>query len=166
MKDNVIAQPGLNGYDPETNARPPSAAKALYLSNTIGLCEMAYQPIHTLDSEGLPPPGVEYRLAHHFLARPDSAATRILYQLVGRQRRFSDLRGALNAGSDNTVTVALKTLRDEGLIEQRIDARKTPATYWYELNSLGIQVMFLMQHFALLESAQREPHHEPVGAHV
>ncbi len=125
---------------------------------------MAYQPIYSLDDEGLPPAGLEYRLAHHFLSRPRSAATRILYQLVGRQRRFSDLRSALRVPSDNTITVALKTLRDEGVIEQRIDASKKPSVYWYELNSLGIQVMFLIQHFALLESAQRSG--EPVGAHV
>lgn len=112
--------------------------------------------IHTLDREGLPPPGIEYRLAHHFLARPESPTTRILYQLLARPRRFGELRDALGAKHDNTVTVALRTLQDEGVVNQRIDAGHDPPVFSYELNNLGILVVMLMQHFALLEAAERQ----------
>ena len=111
--------------------------------------------INTLDEKGLPPAGVEYRLAHHFRARPDAAASRILYELVARPRRFRDLKEALRVPSDNTITVALRTLRDEGVIDQRVDAGTRPPTYWYELNGLGIEVFSLMQHFAYAEAEAR-----------
>ena len=111
--------------------------------------------IHTLDEQGLPPPGLEYRLAHHFLARPNAPTTRILYHLLARPRRFGELRELLGLKHDNSVTVGLKTLRQEDVIEQRLDVGKEPPVYTYELNATGIQVVMLMKHFALLEAAER-----------
>lgn len=116
--------------------------------------------IHTLDKQGLPPRGLEYRLAHHFLAKPDAPTTLILYQLVGKPRRFGELREAIGAKYDNTVTSALETLRDEGVVDQRLDASKDPAVYWYELNDLGLQVFGVMQALALIE-AERKPLRTP-----
>lgn len=92
----------------------------------------------------LPPPDEEYRLAHRLLGKENDLDLRILTALVGRPRRFSELGALLGVKQKNNLTVALARLRRDGLIDQRIDARRRPPTHRYELTQLGVLVVFRM----------------------
>lgn len=66
----------------------------------------------------------------------------ILERLVGRPRRFSDLRARLPVKNDTDLTRALRRLRELVLIDQRGDFSKQPVVRTYEINPLGISVLF------------------------
>lgn len=66
----------------------------------------------------------------------------ILERLVGQPQRFSELRQALPVRNDTELTRALQRLRDLTLIDQRGDFSKEPVARTYQLNPLGISVLF------------------------
>lgn len=101
--------------------------------------------IHRLDSEGLPPPGIEYRLANEILGKSNRLSRNILTELMGRPRRYSDLKGLLHGKSENNLTHALKQLLEEGVVRQRVDARQAKPIFYYQLSFLGIQVILKME---------------------
>jgi DNA-binding HxlR family transcriptional regulator len=108
-----------------------------------------------LKDDLLPAPNEEYRLAHLLLGKKNDLDRRILIALVGRPRRFSELEPLLKGKAKNNLTTALHRLREQGLIDQRIEAKKQPATSRYELSELGILVVFRMnQMIPAHESAQ------------
>ena len=100
--------------------------------------------IHTLDKQGLPPADLEARLARHFHAAP-ALQGQLLRALAGHPKRFQELVQDLRVRHDNSLTLALKAVRQEGLVDQRIDASTKPPTYVYELSPLGVDVLLLME---------------------
>jgi DNA-binding HxlR family transcriptional regulator len=102
-----------------------------------------------------PEPDMEYRQAHHLLGSDNPLDREILESLVGRPHRFSELKPLLKAKRDHNLTMALERLRRDGLIAQRVDARRKPVVKSYELTHLGILVVLRMQQMIpAYESAQ------------
>lgn len=92
----------------------------------------------------LPPLDVEYLLAHRLLADRNPLRKAVVLELLGRPRRYGELRETLRVKNDNQLTRALRYLQEEGIVYQRIDASRRPATYWYELGPLGRLVLISM----------------------
>lgn len=92
----------------------------------------------------LPLPDEEYRLAHKLLGKENALDQKILMALVGRPRRFSEFEPLLEGKAKNNLTAALTRLRNEGLVDQRVEARRKPAIARYELTDLGVLVVFRM----------------------
>lgn len=112
---------------------------------------MARQPKDDL----LPPPDIEYLLAHRLLADSRSLKRRVVMELLGRPRRYSELRTELQVANDNQLTRALRYLQEDGLVDQRIDASARPAIRSYELSPLGRLVLVkMLQMLPAAESAQ------------
>lgn len=88
--------------------------------------------------DGLSDPDV---LAYRLVARESPLDRAVLLELVGRPKRYAELKPLLGDKGDNNLTVALKRLQEWGLIERRTDARQEPAVHTYELTPLGIQVV-------------------------
>jgi DNA-binding HxlR family transcriptional regulator len=98
---------------------------------------------------------VEYRLAHALLGNTNPLDRAIVVSLVGRPRRYSELKGLLEGKADNNLTMALERLRRDGLIDQFVNARKRPIVKSYQLTELGVLVVFRMnQMLPAHESAQ------------
>lgn len=93
---------------------------------------------------GLPPPDVELVLAHRLLADPNPLRREVVLELLGRPRRYGELRGALRVGNDTRLTRALARLQEDGVVDQRVDARRRPAVLSYELSELGRLVLVRM----------------------
>lgn len=106
--------------------------------------------IHVHDREGLPPERLEYGLAHQYMGQSNPLVRDILYGLVGQPKRYSELKPLLRGKKDNNLTNALENLLDDGVIDQRVDARRKPATYLYQLTELGKLVVFKMEQFNLI----------------
>ncbi len=102
-------------------------------------------PIHTLDAQGLPPRNLEAQLARHFHGASAPLQGAVLRSLMARPKRFQELVQDLRVKHDNNLTVALRALRAEAVIAQRIDASTKPPTYVYELTTLGVDVLLLME---------------------
>lgn len=96
-------------------------------------------------------PEHEARLAHELLGQPGNLRARILYALLGKPLRYSDLRPLLAGKPDNSLTVALRTLQRDGLVERRTNARREPVIHTYELTPLGVQVVLAMESLRPLE---------------
>lgn len=101
----------------------------------------------------LPPAeDVEYHHAHRLLGQDNPLDRAIVEGLVGRPRRYGELKALLDGKRDHNLTMALDRLRRDGLVDQRVDASTKPPAKSYELTNLGIQVVLRM--------------HEMVPAHV
>lgn len=79
------------------------------------------------------------------MARENPLDRRILYELLGRPKRYSDLKHLLEGKHDNNLTVALERLRKNGLVGRWSDLRNTPPTQEYEITDLGILVVLTME---------------------
>lgn len=104
-----------------------------------------------MDLASFVPPDHEARLAHELLGQPGNLRARVLYALLGKPLRYSDLRPLLAGKPDNSLTVALRTLQRDGLIERRTNARREPVVHSYELTPLGVQVVLAMESLRPLE---------------
>lgn len=91
------------------------------------------------------PETAELAMAHQLMAQEHGVGRNTLYELLGRPKRYSELKHLVEGRSDNSLTVALKTLRRNGLIDQRTDARSDPPVQRYELTPYGIRVVLAMQ---------------------
>ncbi|MBI2078331.1 MAG: helix-turn-helix transcriptional regulator [Euryarchaeota archaeon] len=124
-------------------------------------------PIHRLDAQGLPPDDIEYKLAHHLLGAASPLQRDVLYALLGRPKRFTELRPLVKGRSDNNLTHALKALRLEGVIDQRVESATRPPAWVYELSDLGIDVVRVMERLGALQVASRALASRPArAAHV
>jgi DNA-binding HxlR family transcriptional regulator len=92
----------------------------------------------------LPPPDVEYLLAHRLLADRNPLPKQVVLELLGRPRRYGELREALRVRSDNRLTRALRYLQEDGIVDQRVDASRRPPVLSYELSALGRLVLVRM----------------------
>lgn len=108
-------------------------------------------------ADGEPPFEVAdpYKLAHRLLAQPSGLDLRILVDLVGRPKRYSELRHLVAGKRDHNLTVALGRLRLDGLIDQRADVTQAPVIHSYELTVLGIHVLFASRELQFGEHVQR-----------
>lgn len=91
-----------------------------------------------------PAEDVEYHHAHRLLGQDNPLDRRIVETLVGRPRRYGELKGLLEGKRDHNLTMALDRLRRDGLVDQRVDASSRPTVKSYELSQLGIQVVLRM----------------------
>ena len=89
--------------------------------------------------------GMELRLAYQLVAEDGDLRRGILHELVGKPRRYADLKVLLRGRRDHNLTAALTRLQRDGLIDRRTNARQKPVIHTYELSPLGIQVLFAMQ---------------------
>ncbi len=117
-----------------------------------------HMPLNVLDKEGLPPAGIERKLAHHILGRQNTIAKRVVYGLLGGPRRNGELLPYAGK-SPNNLTQVLKLLRAEGVIVDVADTRATPPQVAYKLTTLGLLVVDWMRRYEFLDdvSAHRSP---------
>lgn len=91
-----------------------------------------------------PAQDVEYRLAHALLGGTNALDRDILTALVGRPKRYSELKPLLGEKGENNLTMAIERLRRDGMIAQTVSARKRPIVKSYQLTDLGVLVVFRM----------------------
>jgi DNA-binding HxlR family transcriptional regulator len=103
----------------------------------------------------LPPRDVEYLHAHRLLADANELRKRVVLELLGRPRRYGELRVLLGVRNDNSLTRALRYLQDDGLIDQRVDASQRPPALSYELSPLGRVVLVRMLQMTPAEESAR-----------
>ncbi|HEV8359347.1 MAG TPA: winged helix-turn-helix transcriptional regulator [Candidatus Thermoplasmatota archaeon] len=106
-------------------------------------------------SDLLPPPDVEYLLAHRLLADRNPLRKSVVLELVGRPRRYGELRSALGIRSDNRLTRALRYLQEDGIVDQRMDLGLKPGAMSYELSPLGRLVLIRMLQMIPAEDSAR-----------
>lgn len=102
-----------------------------------------------------PEPDIEYRLAHRLLGARSDLDRKVLGALVGRPRRFSELKEVLGGRKDANLTQSLRRLQRDGLVRTRLHARVHPVVKVHELTPLGCLVVFLVAQMATAhESAE------------
>jgi DNA-binding HxlR family transcriptional regulator len=104
-------------------------------------------------SRMLPPEDVHLKAAYKLLGHSSDLRRKVLYALIGRPQRYGELKHLLEGKRDHNLTVALKALQLEGLIDRRMDARREPVVDTYELTPLGIQVVLALQQIRPLHEA-------------
>lgn len=103
---------------------------------------------------GQPAKDAELALAVRLLDHETDLDFAIVDRLVGEPARYADLRGLLRGRNDTVLTRALSRLRDEGLIEQRLDLEGRARLY--ALTALGKLVYARIQ--------QMRPYREGIDA--
>ena len=91
------------------------------------------------------PDDLTLRRAYELVAEEGDLRRLILFDLIGRPRRYNELKPLLRGRRDHNLTVALTRLQRDGLVDRRTDARQRPVVHSYELTPLGIQVILGMQ---------------------
>ena len=86
-----------------------------------------------------PEPGLELDLARRIHGARSSLGEEILDRLVGRPQRYADLQPLLRGRNTNILNKALRSLADDGLIDQYGDPDQ-PTSSKYQLVSLGVAV--------------------------
>lgn len=103
----------------------------------------------------LPPKDAELGMAVRLLGRESGLDLDIVDSLVGHPQRYADLQKLLKGRNDTVLNRALTRLREEGLIQQRVDVPNR--TKLYGLTALGKLVVYRLQ--------QMRPHHESIEAY-
>lgn len=103
----------------------------------------------------LPERDVEYHLALRLLNQEPPFDRRILEDLVGRPKRYSELTPLLDGRNDNVLTKALRRLREDGLIQQGVDLDRDQKVY--HLTELGKATVFSLH--------QMVPHWQSIQAY-
>jgi len=91
------------------------------------------------------PDDLTLRRAYELIAEEGDLRRLILFDLIGRPRRYNELKPLLRGRRDHNLTVALARLQRDGLIDRRTDARRRPVIHSYELTPLGVRVILGMQ---------------------
>ena len=91
------------------------------------------------------PDDLTLRRAYELVAEEGDLRRLVLFDLIGRPRRYNELKPLLRGRRDHNLTVALTRLQRDGLVDRRTDARQRPVVHAYELTPLGIQVILGMQ---------------------
>ena len=102
-----------------------------------------------------PDKDAELAIAVRLLGQESGLDLEILDSLVGRPQRYADLQDLLKGRNDTVLNRALSRLRDEGVIQQRLEVRTR--TKLYGLTALGKLVIYRLQ--------QMRPHHESIEAY-
>lgn len=90
-----------------------------------------------------PEPGLELHLARRIHAARSRLEEEILDQLAGRPRRYADLQPWLRGRNTNVLNKALRSLSNEGLIDQYGDPEE-PRSSKYQMTSLGTAVLYAL----------------------
>lgn len=90
----------------------------------------------------LPEPDIEYKLAARLLGKRDDLDLKILESLVGRPRRYSELKPLLKGRRDHVLTKSLQRLRRDGVIDQGLDLQQDDPERYYSLTNLGVLAVF------------------------
>lgn len=104
---------------------------------------------------GVPERDVEYRIALRLLNQDPPFDRRILEDLVGQPKRYSELKPLLGDRNDHVLTKALNRLREEGVIQQGVDLDRDQRVY--HLTELGKLALFRMHEMV--------PHAESIRAY-
>jgi DNA-binding HxlR family transcriptional regulator len=104
---------------------------------------------------GVPEEDLEYRLALRLLNQEPPFDRRVLEDLTGHPKRYSELKPLLGDRNDHVLTKALDRLRDEGVIQQGVDLDRDQRVY--HLTELGKTVLFRMY--------QMVPHEQSIRAY-
>jgi len=91
------------------------------------------------------PDDLTLRRAYELVAEEGDLRRLVLFDLIGRPRRYNEFKPLLRGRRDHNLTVALTRLQRDGLVDRRTDARQRPVVHTYELTPLGIQVILGMQ---------------------
>lgn len=91
------------------------------------------------------PEAVQLKLAYGLVGKESTLERRILYNLLGQPKRYSELKPLIGEKRDHNLTVALQRLQVTGLIDRRTNARQKPIIHAYQITPLGIQVVLAMQ---------------------
>ena len=92
---------------------------------------------------GAPPAGEgEFKLAHRLMGAEGDLDRRVLGALVGRPRRFGELKPLLATRTEANLTQALRRLTRDGLIIQRAADWDDPSVKTHELTPLGTRVLY------------------------
>lgn len=92
----------------------------------------------------LPPDDIEYRYAYRLLGKDNTLDREVLLSLVGRPRRYTDLKPLLGGRADHNLTMALDRLHRDGIVRKRSDVRVSPPIDHWELSELGRLVVLRM----------------------
>lgn len=103
----------------------------------------------------LPEANAEYGLALKLLSQPARTQLQILEALMGEAKTFSELRPLLKGRNNNVLTKALRSLRENGLIQTGL--RDDLKTKTYRLSSLGKLV--------ILRAHEMIPHQQSIEAY-
>jgi DNA-binding HxlR family transcriptional regulator len=87
---------------------------------------------------------VHLRIAYELVAEKGDLRRHVLLELVGKPRRYAELKPLLRGRRDHNLTVALMRLQRDGLIDRRTDARQRPVVHAYELTPLGVETVLAM----------------------
>ena len=85
-------------------------------------------------------------LALRYASRPDGLPYRVLHELLGQPRRYSELKPLLGELNDNNLTAALRQLADNGLVAQVVSYerdREAPVKS-HRLTAFGVQTVLVM----------------------
>lgn len=63
--------------------------------------------------------------------------TVILYHLIGRKLRYNELRKLMPTVTERTLSLQLKKLEDDNIIERKVYTKKPPLKVEYKLTPLG-----------------------------
>lgn len=71
--------------------------------------------------------------------------TVILYHLIDKTLRYNELRKEIPSVTERTLSLQLKTLEHDGLIERKVYTSKPPLKVEYKLTDFGKSVIPLIQ---------------------
>ncbi len=72
-----------------------------------------------------------------------------LYKGVGHTRRFSELKGCLAGITQKVLSVRLKELEREGLVEKKMDSNSFPVRSDYTLTESGLEIIEIIKDLKL-----------------
>ena len=72
-----------------------------------------------------------------------------LYKGVGHTRRFSELKGCLAGITQKVLSVRLKELEREGLVEKKMDSEAFPLKSEYTLTESGLEMIGVIKSIKL-----------------
>jgi DNA-binding PadR family transcriptional regulator len=105
-------------------------------------------------ASALPDADVEFHLAHRLMAAGDLDRG-VLGALVGRPRRFAELKRLLGKRTEANLTQALQRLTRDGLIVQRAADWEDPSIKTHELTPLGTLVLYHLVELDFVARAAR-----------
>lgn len=71
--------------------------------------------------------------------------TVILFYLIEKTLRYNELRKKMNGVTERTLSLQLKDLEEDGIIERRVYATKPPLKVEYSLTDFGKTLIPLLQ---------------------
>lgn len=101
-----------------------------------------------------PEPGEAPRQARELMGKESDLDLRILFDLLGAPKRYSELQPLLGDRGDHNLTVALERLQDRGLVTRQTDAREDPPTHTYQVTELGVQTALHVHTSRVIDEAQ------------